>query len=360
MMPWIIARHIGREILGASVVVMMAFLGLFAFFDFVNELDDVGESGYGLMEAVSYVALLMPGRIYELLPMVVLIATLYVLTAFARNSEITVMRAAGLSIAGMVRILGMVGVVFVVATFVVGEYVTPPAERMAQRLKLEATESSMSRPLRSGVWLKDGDNFVNVGAVFADGTIRSVRIYEFDSERNLLRSNIARKGEYDIRAERWQLENIEQTHFHDDRIEFIQVPEMEWRSQLTPDVVGVLMVSPERMSVSALFSYIDHLRQNAQDSQRFEIALWKKLTYPLAVLVMMFLALPFGLKHDRMGAVSVKVFVGVMLGVGFHLLNGLFGSLGAINAWPPLLAAITPALLFLLAAWLMLMQVERR
>src|SRR5690606_31751902 len=125
----IIARHIGREILTTSIGVMVAFLGLFAFFDFVNELDGIGEGGYGLIEAAGYVALLMPGRIYELLPVVVLIATLYALTTFARNSEITVMRASGLSTAGMLRILGAVGMVFVALTFVVGEYVAPPAER---------------------------------------------------------------------------------------------------------------------------------------------------------------------------------------------------------------------------------------
>jgi lipopolysaccharide export system permease protein len=120
------------------------------------------------------------------------------------------------------------------------------------------------------------------------------------------------------------------------------------------------MVQPERMSVTALLAYIDHLRENQQNANRYEIALWKKLIAPFASLVMMILALPFALTHERSGGVSVKVFLGVMLGVAFYLLNGMFSSLGTINSWPPPIAAITPSLLFLTAAAMMLYMVERR
>ena len=356
----ILTRHIGREILVASASVMLAFLGLFAFFDFVNELDGVGRGDYGVWEALVFVVLILPGRIYELLPVVVLITTLYVLTTFARHSEITVMRASGLSIAGMLRILAAVGMLFVAATFVVGEYVAPPAERAAQQWKLEATGSSVSNRLRSGLWVKDGANFVNIATVFPDGTMLGVSIYEFDERRALGTISAARSGRYDADEELWRLEDVVETRFLGDAVEVVELSGMEWRSHLTPEVLSVLMVAPERMSVTALFTYIRHLEENGQDTQRFEIALWKKLTYPLAVLVMMLLALPFALGHDRMGGVSVKVFLGVMLGVGFHLLNGLFGNLGVINAWPPALAAITPSMLFLLAATYMLIRVERR
>jgi lipopolysaccharide export system permease protein len=153
---------------------------------------------------------------------------------------------------------------------------------------------------------------------------------------------------------------VVQTRFLGDRTEVRELPEIRWRSELTPDVLSVLMVVPERMSVGTLYAYVKHLRENQQNADRYEIALWKKLIYPFAALVMMALALPFAFTHDRMGGVSVKVFLGVMLGVGFHLLNGLFSNLGVINAWPPLLAAVTPSALFLAAAVLMLYWVERR
>ena len=150
------------------------------------------------------------------------------------------------------------------------------------------------------------------------------------------------------------------TRFLTDRTEVERLPEIVWRSDLSPEVLGVLMVGPEHMPLAKLWTYIQHLRDNQQSTDRFEIALWKKLSYPFAILVMMALALPFGFIHDRMGAASARIFMGVMLGVGFHLLNGLFSNLGMINAWPPLLAALTPSLIFLAAAGGILYYVERR
>lgn len=356
----VVTRHLAREVITGTLGLLVAFLGLFAFFDFVNELEDIGRGGYGVADALIYVAMILPGRVYELLPIVVLIGTLYALTTLARHSEITVMRASGMSTVGMLRTLSGIGLVFVVATFVFGEYIAPPAERAAQQWRLAATGSAVSSQLRSGLWVKDGGNFVNVATVFPDGTIYGVRIYEFDERRALRRSHVAQAGTYDPAARVWRLKGVVETTFRTEAVELAELASFDWQTSLTPDVLSVLMVAPDRMSVGALFAYLSHLRANRQDTQRFEIALWKKLTYPLAVFVMMALALPFALGHDRMGAVSIKVFMGVMLGVGFHMLNGLFGNLGVINAWPPALAAITPSLLFLLAATIMLIRVERR
>jgi lipopolysaccharide export system permease protein len=133
-----------------------------------------------------------------------------------------------------------------------------------------------------------------------------------------------------------------------------------WHSAVTPDLLAVLMVSPERMSLLSLLNYTEHLSENRQKSERYQIALWKKLIYPLAALVMVALALPFGYSHNRVGGVSLKIFAGVMLGILFYALNGLFSNLGVINAWPPFASAVAPSAMFLLMAIGMLWWVERR
>ncbi len=158
----------------------------------------------------------------------------------------------------------------------------------------------------------------------------------------------------------WRLTNVAQTLFGPKGTSVRTLPEFQWRSDLTPEVLSVLMVVPERMSVTTLYTYSRHLAENRQKAGRYEIALWKKLVYPFAALVMIGLALPFAYTHDRMGGVSVKVFAGVMIGIGFHLLNGLASNLGVINSWPPLVAALMPSGVFLLAAAGMLFWVERR
>lgn len=352
-------RHLAREIYGATLLVLAGFLGLFAFFDLIQQMEDVGKSGYELRHALGYVTLTLPGRTYELLPIAVLIGSLYSLTLLARHSEITVLRASGLSTKALLISLAKIGSVFVLATFVVGDFVAPPAERAAQQLRLTAMSRMVGQELRSGIWLKDGQSFINVREVLPDTTLRGIRIYEFDEKYRLHSLSEAESGTY-VPPDHWHLVNVAQTRFGGNRPETSIHPELKWSSALNPDLLSVLIVSPDKMSAITLFQYIRHLSNNQQKSERYEIALWKKLFYPLATLVMMALALPFAYKHDRVSAVSVKVFAGVMLGILFQMLNGMFAHLGVLNSWRPLVAAITPSIMFLLAAAAMLWWVERR
>ncbi|MCE1186647.1 MAG: LPS export ABC transporter permease LptG [Rhodocyclales bacterium] len=358
MLP-VYVRYLGREIYASVFLVLLAFLGLFAFFDLVNELDEVGKNGYLIHHAAIYVAMIMPGRVYELLPIAVLIGSLYALTTLARHSEITVLRASGLSTGRFLASLLAIGSVFVLLTFVFGEYLAPPAERAAQQWRLAATRSMVSQELRTGLWVRDGKRFVNVRNVLPDTSLQGVRIYEFDGSNALVSISEAETGVY-VDGQGWALNQVSQTRFQGDRTEVASMPALVWDSELTPNVLSVLMVVPERMSVGTLYSYIRHLSENNQKTTRYEIALWKKLVYPFASLVMLGLALPFAYMQNRAGGVSLKVFTGIMIGVGFHLLNGLFSNLGVINGWIPAVAALTPSIVFLVAALVAMWWVERR
>ena len=352
-------RYLAREIYAATALVLTAFLMLFAFFDLIHEFENLGRGGYQLQHAVGFVLLTMPGRVYELFPIAVLIGTLYALTLLARHSEITVLRTSGLSTAALLKALAKIGMVFIALTFVFGEFIAPIAERAAQELRLKAMSSLVAQDFRSGLWVKDEMSFVNVRDVLPDTKLRGVRIYEFDKDHQLHSISDAGEGEY-LPPQSWRLTNVVQTVFENDTARVVHLPELVWHSALNPDILSVLLVVPERMSFVNLFLYIRHLEENQQKTQRYVIAMWKKLVYPLAVLVMMALALPFAYMQDRMGAVSIKVFAGIMLGITFHMLNGLFSSLGVINSWAPFFSAITPSVLFLLAAAGMIWWVERR
>lgn len=355
-------RHIGREIISATVLVTLAFLALFAFFDLVYELGEVGRGGYQFQHALAYVALTLPGRAYEILPISVLIGTLYALTLLARHSEITVLRTSGLATTELLLSLMKIGSIFVLATILIGELAAPPAERLAQQVRLQAKGAMVAKEFRSGLWVKDEQSFINVRDVLPDSSLRGIRIYEFDATFALRSITEAGAGRFNDGGETWRLEDVVRTVFgpQDSGARVERLAEMEWKSGLSPDVVSVLMVKPERMTVYTLLQYVSYLGGNQQKTERYEIALWKKLVYPLATLVMMVLALPFAFMQDRMGAVSVRVFAGIMLGIGFHMLNGLFSSLGVINNWAPFASAITPSVLFMLAAGGMLWWVERR
>lgn len=352
-------RYLSKETAAAILLVLVAFLALFSFFDLLAELRDVGKGGYKVQHAFAFIVLKAPARAYELMPIAVLIGALYALSTLARHSEITVLRASGLSTGGLLKTLLQIALAFAVLTLLLGEVIAPPLERWAKQVRLTAVGKLVSADFRTGLWVKDDMTFINVRAVTPEGQLRSIRIYEFDKNAELVAVREAAEGEYLPSAE-WKLKNVVSTELSGTRGSVSTRPEILWKSALNPDILGVLLVRPEAMSLMHLTSYIKHLKDNKQKTQRYEIALWKKLVYPLAVLVMIALALPFGYTHNRVAGVSLKIFAGVMLGVFFHMLNGLFSNLGAINSWPPLTSAAAPSLIFMLAAVVMIWWVERR
>lgn len=375
----LIRRYLGRAILGAVLFVLAGFLALFAFFDLIGELDDVGQGGYRLQHAVVYVLLGLPGRIYELMPVAALIGAIYALAQFAASSEFTAMRAAGLGRRGALGVVGAVGLGFAVLTAMVGEVLAPQAERLAQRMRLSAQTGAAvaGAELRSGIWVKDSvrdaagalqrQRFVNIAEIRPDTTLRALRVFEFDADFRLV-SLLEAQGASFTPPQGWRLTEVVLTRFEPMavagevaalRARREPLAELAWQSDLTPDLLGLLAVMPERMSAVALFQYVRHLRDNQQRSDRYEIAFWKKFVYPLAVVVMMALALPFAYLQVRAGGIGLKVFAGIMLGVAFHFLNGLFSHLGLLNTWPPWLAAVIPSGFALALALGMLAWVDR-
>jgi len=354
-----IRRYLAREIYGATLFVFVAFLALFAFFDLIHELGDLGKGNYRLQHALLYVLLSVPSHIYELFPIAVLIGTLYALAHLAANSEYTVMRGAGLSPGRAALTLGQIGVVFLVLTYAVGEFVSPVSERTAQELKLRATSTVIAQEFRSGFWVKDERRFVNVREVLPDTTLSGIRIYEFDGNYRLVSISSAERGEY-AKEGLWRMHKVIRTTFSGKGSSVQHLEQMAWPSVLTPEILSVLFVAPERMSAWNLYQYTQHLAENRQRTERYEIAMWKKLVYPFAVLVMMALALPFAYIHTRSGSVGTKVFSGIMLGIFFHMLNSLFSHLGLLQNWSPPVSAILPSMVFLAAATLMMWWTERR
>lgn len=356
----ILRRYLTREIVFGVAMVLLALLMLFSFFDLINELDDVGKGRYGLGSALLFVALGLPGRLYELFPVGVLIGTMFALAQLVLHSEYAVMRTSGVSVFTMSRALGLIGLGFASVAFLTGEFVAPWSEDAAQRMRLKETSGAVAiSQFRSGLWVKDDDSFISVGRILHDTTLQDVRIYEFDPTYRLKSIRSAREGKY-MRESRWQLRDVVVTRFEPERTSVAKMANLDWHSALTPRILSVLLVPPEKMSIGTLFSYVKHLRNNHQESNRYEIALWNKVVYPLAVVVMMFLALPFAYMNIREGGVSAKIFRGIMVGLGFHLVSRLFGHVGTLAAWSPPIAAMTPTVMFLGLAVMLLYRLERR
>ncbi|HEX6002428.1 MAG TPA: LPS export ABC transporter permease LptG [Burkholderiales bacterium] len=352
-------RYMAREIIAATALVMAGLLVLFAFFDLVEQIKDLGRGGYQLRHIILHVLLSVPNHVYELFPIATLIGTLFALAQLVASSQYTVMRVSGISISGMAMMLGAVGMLFAVLTFLFGEFIGPPAEQLAQRIRSQAITGLVAQEFRSGLWIKDGRSFINVFEVLPDSTLRGVKIYEFDDQYRLRQVSFAQRGDYQD-DHRWLLQGVVRTTFEDRRAKVSRMAEAQWQSVLEPRLFNILLVKPEQMSAWNLYSYSQHLKENRQKALRYEIALWNKAMYPGAVLVMMLLALPFAQSSRRQGGVGGKVFAGIMLGLGFHLLNRLFGHLGLLNDWPAAVTALVPPLIFLSVAVALVWWQERR
>jgi lipopolysaccharide export system permease protein len=306
------------------------------------------------------VTLTIPGHVYELFPVAVLIGTIIALVQMAASSELTVFRSSGASLWQMVGALFKIALPLVVLSFVCGEMLAPPSERMAQKLRMKAQNAQVSlKEFRSGVWVKDERSFVNVKNVMPDTSLSNIDIYQFDETYHLQSITNAKRANF-IEDGRWQLEQVLETRFSKEGTSINVQPLLEWRSTLRPGIFSILLVVPEQMSAWSLYQYAEHLRDNRQKSARYEIAMWNKLVYPFSSLVMMLLALPFASYHRRAGGVGAMIFMGIVLGLVFHFAGRLFASLGALNDWQPFISATAMTGLFLLLGMAMLWWTERR
>ena len=350
-----IRRLIYGEVLYAVAFVILGFLSLFFFFDFVEEIQSIGRhaaAGYGLVHALTYVTLMIPSHLYELLPIAVLIGTIFVMARFAQSSEYTILRTSGLGPWRALKTLLLLGLGFVVLTFAIGDYLAPLADRTGQLLK--ARYQGNITVGQTGAWLKEKQRYaqfaVNVSALASDGSMREVRIFEFDNLgflTSMARADTASFGT----DESWHLSRVERTEFpargaDSARIDRTQMASYRWPNQISAEMVSAALLKPERMSTIDLFEYIRHLDANAQTAQRYEIEFWKKVFYPLSCLVMVVLALPFAYLHFRSGGIAGYVFGGVMAGISFFLLNNVFGYIGNLQNWQPWLTAALPGMIY--------------
>ncbi len=372
-----IRRLIYGEVLASIALVATGFLALFLFFDLVEELQYLGKNNglptandiYQIRHALAYVALLMPNHLYELLPISVLIGTIFVMARMAQSSEYTILRTSGLAPWRALKLLLGLGAFFVVFTFVIGDYIAPASEKAAQLLK--AKYQSTNSVGQTGAWLREKQSYntyvANVKKLSPSNEMLDVQVFEFNNKGTVVsvtRAAIATFGD----DHSWLLKNAIRSKFdvpmtsqsatdsserpipkggQSAGVNRTRTDNFRWPTGITPEMVSVALLKPERMATYDLFTYIRHLDANGQSVQRYEIAFWKKVFYPLSCLVMVMLALPFAYLHFRSGGIAAYVFAGVLIGISFFLLNNVFGYIGNLQNWQPWLAAATPGLLYM-------------
>ena len=346
----VLTGYIVREILKGSLVALLLLLTLFNLFTFSDELKDLG-GGYGLKQIFYYLILTSPRVFYELVPASALLGSLFILGAMGNNRELIAMRAAGLSVFGIIRAVMLAGAVLVIISIGVGEFVAPVTERMAQMVRVSARNEQILMDTKYGIWLREGKQFINVRQIEEDGNLADMSIYELDDQQHLHQAIHADQAVF-LGKQQWQMKNIKKSEMSTQQMLASTQNEQLWKSSIAPNLLKIIVVNPNNLSLYDLDSYVGFLKKNHQKSHVFELAFWGRVVNPLVTFVMLLLSAPFVIGVKRGVSVGGRMMIGVVIGMGFNIIDKIIGHLGLIyNLNPPLMAFIPSLTVLALAVF---------
>ena len=379
----VITRQLTKEILLAAAFVAFSLLALFAFFDVAGQSSRIG-TRYDIDMALQFAFLNLPRRFYQVMPIVALLSGIYTLSRWASESQFTVLRISGLSALRLAKMLLVPAIVMMALTYAVGEWVAPYTDRAytdLRRVNVYNTNLKRIHGFESGVWVKDivkdaaGKSrlvrFVNVESLLVGEDMKTGgwRVFEFSEPDGALERIIHAKSGVHVPGRGWHLIDAQVESFPKiDRSEAPMIEKVSLRrgvdlmleSEMKPEILEVLTVKPAAMGVSELHDYISHLKEMHQTSERYEVEFWNHLFYPLVVLVMLAVAMPFAYLNVRSGGMSLKVFVGLVIGILFYGFDNAFSFAGVAGFLPAPAVPLVPVIVMALATGTTLWFVERR
>ena len=352
----ILDRYISYTILGSILVVMSVLLALFTFFSFLEQIKDIGQGNYDALHAIYYVLLTLPTLANQLFPMAALMGVTIGLGILSSSSELIAIRSAGVSIRQIVYSVLKVGALIMVLALLIGELIAPRTEQYAQMVRSVAISKQLSLEGDQGLWARDGDSIINVQKVLGGGHLGDIYIYRFDDKLKLKKLQFAKSANYENNG--WRLREVRSTVFTDDRIHSEYMNETGWQTGISPDLLSIVTVKSSTQSTYDLYHYINYLESNDVAADSYKQAFWSKLAVPFVTGVMVLLAIPFVFGPLRSVGIGHRILVGVLVGVGFHLINLTFSHMGLVFQLNAAFASFLPTVTALFIALIMLRRVR--
>lgn len=358
LLPAIHDRYVARAVAGAVLASWGVLLGFDLIIAFAGELGDVGEGGYSLGHAVLYTLYTVPRRAYTMFPTAALIGCLLGLGALAATSELTALRAAGLSRLRICAGAALIIAVMTLGMVVVGETVGPEGDQRAQAMATSAKSEDLIVARFSGLWTREGNTFLNArsGAQRGSGLERrvemeDVRLFEFDDDGRLIAVAQARLAEH--RQGLWTLFDLRRTRLGEREAVVETVAEERWASRLDPDALAATMARPRHLSARQLGDAIEHMRRNGVDPSAYLASYYERWFFPLNVIALCLAAMPFAFGQLRSGGFGKRLFAGIVFGLAFFLMQRLAVNLASVYSYDLRLAFAVPPLLVLGLSWLL-------
>ena len=341
----VLTGYIVREVLKGAFVAIILLLTLFNLFTFSDELPDMTDD-YGLKEIFYFLVLLSPGIFCELVPASALLGSLFILGAMGNNRELIAMRAAGLSIFGIIRAVMLAGLVLVVASVLISEFVVPITERMAKNLRLTAQHQQLQINSDYDIWLREDKKFINVREVIDDHHLVDINIYELNEQQHLQQALHAESAVF-LGNQQWELTNIKTSVISTQQMLVNKQEHLLWLTSIAPNLLKSVAINPNYLTFVDLSRHIEFLKKNHQKSHAFELAFWGRIVNPLVILMMLLLSAPFIISVKRGVSVGERMMIGIAIGMGFNIVDEIVGHLGLIYDLNPPLVAFIPCLTML-------------
>ncbi|ETD72161.1 membrane protein [Pelistega indica] len=369
-------RYLASEIYRTTIAVLLVLLGLFTFFEMIDALDNLSEK-FSFLSMLYMQALQLPTRLYDLLPIGLLIGAVVALAGLAQRNELVILRVSGISSKKLLFMLWVITIPLMIFATLLSEIATPLAEQKTSELTLTLLGQNSNR-MQSGYWFREpADQYhyrvINIQHLNSHTQVSGVTVYEYDTRNNQFsRLYTAEKGTFEqgkLSLTKVKLTesliDIEKVLSNPDSplekvSSFTSLPSVSFDTSLTTQRLVATELQPDRMSTNNLLNYVQYLKENHLQTNRHIVALWRKGSYPFTLLVMITLAAPIGFVQTRKGGVGAKVFLGILIGIVFFMANQLALNVGMLNNLPPWLTALLPNMIALTLALLALYLMERR
>ncbi len=333
----ILSSYLMRTIIISTLLVLLVLLALVGLFEFIKQLEDI-RGGYGIPQALLFTLLTLPQLAFEMLPIAVLIGSLLGLGSLATNSEIVVMRTAGVSVARLAGMVAVTGLVLTILTAVIGEFIGPPLDYFARTMRNQSRFEQQDRAAGSAAWVKDGPVIMHLERINPDFEFGALYLYRFNDDNSL--QSIARAENAGLDdADKWVLENFRETRFDDDGVHVVQSSLAVESFDVNADLLGITLVKPISLSSRGLLSYIDYLRKNDLSAARYETEFWSRVSKTVTVIIMPVLALAFVFGSMRSAGSGTRLLIGVLIGLAYLLASEMIANSGQVFNLNP--AAVT-------------------
>jgi len=343
----VLDRYIGKTIFNTIMMTLFMLVSLSGIIKFVDQLRKTGQGAYSALDAGYYTLLSVPKDIEIFFPMAALLGALLGLGTLAQRSELVVMQASGFTRLQVALSVMKTAIPLVLLTMAVGEFVAPQGEQMARNFRAQQLYGGSLVSTQNGLWAKDGNDFIYIERIKGDNEIDGVSIYRFNDARRLQSVRYAATATWNQDRKLWELAQVDESDLKDPKqIAGSQSLSGVWKTNLTPDKLGVVALDPDALSISGLYNYSKYLTQSGQESGRYLLNMWSKIFQPLSVAVMMLMALSFIFGPLRSVSMGVRVVTGISFGFLFYVLDQIFGPLSLVYGLPPILGAVLPSAAF--------------